>query len=135
MTTHSAEYPDHEASSGRPFADAIQPLRIEVHREHDRARVTPIGELDIATVGQLDDQLSRLHGAGLRHLVLDLRELTFIDSTALRLILRWDSHANQNGTSFALIKGTSSIQRIFEITRLGDRLRFAPTPEPSVEPS
>ena len=46
----------------------------------------PHGELDLATVGTLQAALDGIEGAG--RLVLDLRGLSFLDSTGLRLLVR-----------------------------------------------
>jgi anti-anti-sigma factor len=41
----------------------------------------------------LEAQLRELHDVGFEHVVLDLRELAFIDSTGLRLILSEDKRS------------------------------------------
>lgn len=51
-------------------------------------RVSLIGELDLATVPVLDDHLTRFQGAGITEIILDLRELTLIDSSGVHVILR-----------------------------------------------
>jgi anti-anti-sigma factor len=91
-------------------------LRCEVIAQRDEVRVRPVGALDLATAEILDDQLSDLRGAGFRRLVLDLRELSFMDSTGLRLILRWDAEARQDGFEIGLVAGPPPVQRVFELT-------------------
>jgi anti-anti-sigma factor len=113
MTTQDAEH-----------REGTDPFRIESELVADVARVLPIGELDMATVGQIDEHLSELHGAGFRNLVLDLRGLTFMDSSGLNLVLRWDAYARENGIDFAVIPGDAEVHRIFEITGVVDRLPF-----------
>lgn len=126
MAIPVSEYPDQPAAGGGscPRPDGVQPLRIEVHSDGDEVRVTPIGEIDMASAGQVDQQIRALHRAGFHRLVLDLRELTFMDSAGLHLVQRWDFYARQNGHSFAVIQGPPTIQRIFEISDLADRLPF-----------
>ena len=51
-------------------------------------RVAPVGELDIATVYKLESEVARLLESGFARIVLDLRGLSFIDSTGLCLVLR-----------------------------------------------
>lgn len=91
-------------------------LRCEVVAQRDEVRVRPAGALDIASAKMLDDQLFELRGAGFRRLILDLRELSFMDSTGLRLILRWDAEARQDGFEIGLIAGPPPVQRVFELT-------------------
>lgn len=102
----------------------LEPFRIEVRGERDTVRVTPVGELDIATVDQIDGQLRVLRDAGSPNLTLDLRELTFADSTLLSLALRWATHKDADGPDFSLIEGSPHIQRLFELSGTRDRLPF-----------
>jgi anti-sigma B factor antagonist len=102
----------------------LEPFRIDVHPERDSVRVVPVGEVDIATVGELDAKLHELRGDGVQHFLLDLRELTFMDSSGLRLILDWDSRARRNGISLALVPGPATVQRVFELAGVLDQLPF-----------
>jgi anti-sigma B factor antagonist len=101
-----------------------EPFRIEVYPERDTVRVAPVGELDIAVADSLQRQLEELHESGWRRFVLDLRGLSFIDSSGLSVIIRWNGHARANGISFELIRGPRAVQRVFELVRITDRLSF-----------
>jgi anti-sigma B factor antagonist len=101
-----------------------EPFRCEVETAHGQLHVIPHGEIDLASVGMLESKLRELRDTGFDHLVLDLREVTFMDSTGLRLILAWDADAREEGVDFALIRGTPVVQRLFDVTGLAGRLRF-----------
>ena len=101
-----------------------EPFRVEVHPERDSVRVVPIGEVDIATVGEIDARLRELNQAGFRHVVLDLRRLTFIDSTGVRLVLTWHAAARQNGIDFTVLEGPPAVQRVFALAGVLDHLPF-----------
>lgn len=93
------------------------------------AVVALTGELDVAGAGLLENELRRVadeHDA--KGLVLDLRELEFMDSTGLRLVVLADERARSQGRSFSLVRGTQDVQRVFEITRMVDRLHFVDDP-------
>ncbi len=93
--------------------------------------MTPVGELDLAAAPIVDGRLRELADDGSPALVVDLREVTFMDSSGLRLILAWDARAHGDGVEFALIRGSDSVQRVFELTRVAERLTFVePPPEP-----
>lgn len=109
-----------------PQRQDFQPFSVRVTPERDLVRVTPAGELDLATVGELDRQLRELVDAGFRRLILDLRRLDFMDSTGLRLILTLDAASREDGLDFALIGGGYAIQRVFEVSGVLDRLPFRP---------
>lgn len=75
-------------------------------------------------MGTLGDVIDELRGAGFRRIVLDLRELTFIDSTGLRAILRLNQSAEAGELVLELTPGNPQIQRIFAITGTLDKLPF-----------
>lgn len=99
-------------------------FHIEVDREVGSARVRPVGELDLATVDQLDARLSALRAEGVGSLVLDLRGLTFMDSTGLSLAWRWSLASERDGFDFAVVRGGRPIRRLFELSGMERRLRF-----------
>ena len=104
------------------------PFRCETHRDGERMRVRPIGELDIATVPEVDRQLRRLSEDGHVHLVLDLRDVSFMDSSGLRLILAWRERAAGDGGDFSIIRGNEVVERVFDTTRVRDLLTFTEPP-------
>ncbi len=102
---------------------ALAPFRVDVHPERDVVRVAAVGELDLATVAQLQAQIRELRDAGFAHLVLDLRQLTFMDSNGVALILDEDRLARRNGQDFSLISDTPAMQRVLTLCAGGDALR------------
>jgi anti-sigma B factor antagonist len=92
--------------------------------DHERARVVPLGELDLDTAGVVEQHLDDLRQAGVREIVLDLRDLTFMDSSGLHAIFKADRLAQDDGSSFVLIPGPPAIQRLFELTGTRDHLTF-----------
>jgi anti-sigma B factor antagonist len=99
-------------------------FRLEVERDRDPARVRPIGELDLGTVDRVERALHALRDAGVGRVVLDLRGLTFMDSSGLSLTLRWSVAAAHDGFAFSLIPGAAPIQRVFELAGMAGRLHF-----------
>jgi anti-anti-sigma factor len=99
-------------------------FRCDVQPDRDIVHVIPFGELDIDTVAQVADRVSEMQQAGFAEVVLDLRNLTFMDSSGLHLVLAADRMARSNGTRFVLIAGPGPIQRLFEIVGLQESLTF-----------
>ena len=99
-------------------------FKIDVEREPGVARVRPAGELDMATVAQLDRQLSELRAAGMGRVVLDLRGLTFMDSTGLSVLLRWARDAAQDGFDFGVVRTDGPVNRLFELAGVEHHLPF-----------
>jgi anti-sigma B factor antagonist len=107
-----------------PMTGEFEPFRIDVEPARDSVRVAPVGELDIATVDKLRGEVERLRESGFGKLVLDLRGVRFLDSTGLRLVLELDQAAREASQELTIIRGSSVVQRIFEVTQVAERLHF-----------
>ena len=103
MRRVAAEFPIPEAFS----------VRTEQHGE--AAVVVPSGELDLATAPALEEALGRAFEGGSERVVLDLRELEFIDSSGLRTLLTARRRAEDAGARFSLVAGHRGLERTLEI--------------------
>ena len=74
------------------------------------------GELDVATAPILRENLARVEDSGALTIMLDLRELTFIDSTGLMEFVEAKSRARENGHRLLMSGATPAAQRLFELT-------------------
>ena len=79
----------------------------------DAAWVHVAGDLDIATSPQLEQALSE---SGARLVVLDLRELEFMDSAGVHAIVDASNNALRDGRRLILLRGTPSVDRLFALT-------------------
>jgi anti-anti-sigma factor len=82
----------------------------------DGVRVVAVsGELDLDTIQELNDALAA--GDGLRATtVIDLRGLTFIDSSGVSGVLTAARRARDAGGRLVCVPGPASIRRVFELT-------------------
>jgi anti-anti-sigma factor len=80
--------------------------------------------LDIFSAGELKAKLLEVPLYGTRGITLDLRRLTFMDSTGLYMVLFAHELSERHGWDFSLIPGPAKIQRVFELTALLDLLPF-----------
>jgi anti-sigma B factor antagonist len=92
--------------------------------------VIPTGELDLATAPALEGALTRAFGesSGGR-VVLDLRELEFIDSSGLRTLLTARKRADEAGSAFSLIAGHRGLERTLEIAGVHKVFTWTPAEE------
>ena len=106
------------------------PDAFHCERGHDgeTAWVRPVGELDLDTAPQVEGELAAVRAQGGRRLVLDLRRLTFMDSTGLRLVIRWDAAARADGFEFAIVPGSEVVQRVIRLTGMDDQLAVTDPP-------
>jgi anti-sigma B factor antagonist len=100
---------------------------IAAEREGSRARLVLGGELDMSARFQAEQALDRLLATPLDQLVVDLGEVTFVDSTGMGLILETHERARSEGFSLRLLRGPAEVQRVFELAGVADLLPFAPT--------
>ncbi len=100
---------------------------MELSRRPGALAVVLRGELDVATAPRLDDALGD-GGEALRDLVVDLRDLTFLDSTGLRSLLRARGLAEAAGGGLVLVPGPPAVQRVFELTGLAEQFTWSEAP-------
>jgi anti-anti-sigma factor len=94
------------------------------------------GELDISTAGRLQAAAARLCVAeGERELTLDLRGLTFVDSSGLAAIVYTSRLCERYGCELSVIRGPQSVQHVFELTGLTELLPFRQDGDGSSSPS
>ena len=91
------------------------------------------GELDLVATAELEPELERLAAEpGVEVVALDLRELEFLDSSGLRLVVVGERRLGEAGRRLVLVRGSQPVQRVFEITRMAERLEFVDAPEQAV---
>lgn len=87
----------------------------------DTVVVSLAGELDIAVAAEVRQRgLAALEQAGIGTLVLDLTEVTFLDSSAIGALVEIRNAAHPAGVPVTLRNVTSSIRRTIEIMGLTD---------------
>ena len=104
-------------------------FRVET-RKHDRAAVLAVtGELDLASSPALEGELERVSQSDAWVVIVDLRELEFLDSTGLGVLVKANHRAEEAGRRFALVRGGPQVQRLLNLTGIVDRLTVVDTPE------
>jgi anti-anti-sigma factor len=100
------------------------PFEVRVRPDPERVVVELSGELDIAAIPRFRERCDELLGAGFGHVVLDLRELAFIDSTGLNLLLELYAGARRDGWELSVIPGSDAVQRVFVVSGTVELLPF-----------
>ncbi len=108
--------------------DLIRPdstlFAVDAHYDGRCARLALRGELDIATVRLLEDELRIVWARDVRRIEIDLRELTFVGSAGVAALLEANSRARGLGLALTLVRGTVAIQRVFELTGVEAQFAF-----------
>ena len=120
-------------SAAKDFA--TEQLAIEARTHRRTALVALIGELDIMTVSKVAEVLDGLEpqANGVRHVVLDLRGLTFMDSAGLHKLIKRNEHARAGHHNLAVVRGTETIERSGDHGRR-ERLVLVDDPDDLVPP-
>jgi anti-anti-sigma factor len=98
-------------------------VRLVPHRE--RLLVVPTGELDLHTADRLREAMQEQFAMGFRHVVADLRELQFIDSSGIRVLWQLHREAERDDVRLSLIPGSGEVGRALQITGLLERMHLA----------
>jgi anti-sigma B factor antagonist len=85
------------------------------------------GELDLDTMGELNEALAV--GNGFATTVVDLRGLTFIDSSGVSGLLAAARRARDVGERLVCVPGPQQIQRVFELTGVDTVLEWVDGPQ------
>ena len=106
----------------------IPSFGIRIVQAGDATHIRPTGELDIATTPALEQAIADATTQTGSALVLDLRELTFMDSTGLRTLAQTNARAEADGFSLSIVRGSRQIERVLEISGLGALLPLVDAP-------
>jgi anti-sigma B factor antagonist len=93
-----------------------EPFTVTVVPDRDEVAVVPAGELDLSTCHRIEEEVHGLRVAGFDRVIVDLRRVTFVDSTTLRVLLGLRNEAERDGHAFTLLPGPEGVQRVFEVT-------------------
>ena len=99
------------------------PFSVEVARDGPSATVAVLGELDIATSPQLQGAIASLE-PGYARLVIDLSRCSFFASSGISILLDEHARGEEEGFEVVVIKARPDVQRMFDLTRLDEKLTF-----------
>lgn len=101
-------------------------LTVSVGQDERTATVTVAGELDISSSDILERALPTVPAGG--RLVIDLRPLSFMDSTGLRLLMDLDRRARIEGWSLAVVRADGTVADLLRLTRMEERMQVVADP-------
>jgi anti-sigma B factor antagonist len=107
-------------------------LTIRVRHDRDYAIVAVAGEVDIATVTRLRESLFELAVSG-RPLVVDLEQVSFIDSSGLAALAGAARRAAAHGASLQVVCARPRIRQLFHLTGLDGQVPLARTLDGALE--
>ena len=98
-------------------------LHIDIAQRDGATVLSVRGEVDLATAPILDKQISAVEAENPAEIIVDLDQVTFMDSSGLQVLL---AHilAAQNGNRIRLTRGSPQVTRLFTVSGMLDQLPF-----------
>lgn len=94
---------------------------VEVLATGNQARIVARGEIDITTEQALRDAAaSAMASATGGRIVVDLQQVSFMDSSGLRALLHCRDAAEAAGTAFRITVSEGAVQRLFRAAGVSD---------------
>jgi|SRR3954447_24284014 anti-sigma B factor antagonist len=105
------------------------PFAIEVAEQSGRTVLTLKGELDLATVGELEDALNSRLGDG-KQVVVDLRSLEFMDSSGVRALVSGHKAAQDGAAGLTIVRAPrgTEVDRVIEVSGIATALGMVDQP-------
>ena len=102
-------------------------------RLEDTVVVTLSGELDFYTSQHLSHKMDAVRKAGVREIVFDLRDLAYLDSTGISVIVRcYREISAANGRMACTIPKSSFLKKVLDRTKMASLLPFVDTVEAAI---
>ena len=73
------------------------------------------GELDIASITLIEEELRQVEAGDCRSIVFDLRRLSFLDSTGINLLLGAHARSATAGRSVSLLVTRGPVHRVLDV--------------------
>jgi anti-sigma B factor antagonist len=100
---------------------------VSLRRQGTAALVTAVGEIDLATVAAVREELLSAE-EGADTVVLDLREVTFLDTQGISLVVEEQLRLADAETRFVIVRAPPLVQRLFDIAGVSPRLTVVDDP-------
>ena len=91
-------------------------LEVLVEERDDTTKIVLSGELDVSTVSRFNAAIAKTRIENCKTVVIDLRDLKFMDSTGLSAVLVAEMHARTRRQRFAVVRGPRHVQELFRLT-------------------
>jgi anti-sigma B factor antagonist len=93
-----------------------EPFQMRVEAQDDIAHARLSGEFDYSSEAEFSEQLGKVVKNGVRRVVVDLRGLTFIDSSGIRAVLSAWRRSRNHDIEFALVPGPDQVRQVLSLT-------------------
>ncbi len=101
---------------------------MQVITSHEGAAtiLKPMGPLVAGELSEFSDTMQELCRKWVKRIILNLGDVTFIDSAGLEMLISYQRQLNEHGLKMKLCNLTKLLQEALELTRLIDRFEIYP---------
>ncbi|MEX2274640.1 MAG: STAS domain-containing protein [Actinomycetota bacterium] len=95
-------------------------LKIDTQAQDDRTVMTLEGEVDLSTAPALRQQLASIVDGGADHVVVDLRQVGFMDSTGLGVLMGAHLRLRERDGDLSIVAEEGPVLRVLTLAKLTD---------------
>jgi anti-sigma B factor antagonist len=111
------------ASNGELSVNA-GPLKLQMVQDGETSVLRLSGELDLSNVTAVERVLQSALADGSSRIVIDLTDLSFIDSTGIALLVTTTAAGNGDGRIAVVPSQAAAVNRVLELTGVAEQLRY-----------
>jgi stage II sporulation protein AA (anti-sigma F factor antagonist) len=104
--------------------DLPVPFSCEIVPDPLGVRILVGGEVDLTNARHFEARLCAARHVGARRLLLDLSGTTYMDSTGLRIVLRWHDESLSEGFDARITAVSDVVGRLIEVTDVSELLEY-----------
>jgi anti-anti-sigma factor len=106
-----------------------QLFRVDAKVEGRVATVAVFGDIDLSTVATLETRTRQLiEDRELSHLIIDLREATFLDSNGIHLLLALHEDTRRDHYRLVIVRGPDEVHRALKVVGVQQELLIVDDP-------
>jgi anti-anti-sigma factor len=106
----------------------VRIFQVDIQQASGGATVAVSGEIDLSVIEELDGHLAPILADSPDPLVIDLRQVTFVDSSGLRFLLKLNEGAKADARRFVLVAAGDPVIRVLQLAGVDGRLEVVADP-------
>jgi anti-sigma B factor antagonist len=106
-------------------------ISIDIATRGEALAILVEGEVDLWTAHRLEEALSIARGSDASSILVDLDQVTFMDSSGLHVLIQCAVSEEMRGR-LTVSRGSPQVRRLFEISGVGRYLSFTQPPQLSI---
>jgi anti-sigma B factor antagonist len=99
-------------------------FHVDVDQDQAGVTVTVTGDVDLSTVGPLERARERALSNSPSRVLIDLRGVSFIDSSGLKFLIETDRLSRAGGWKLQLVRPAQTAMRVLVVTGVEKHLPF-----------